>query len=141
MAQCKMRRMRQHTLDVQVIEQLRDVPDLVPVTRVYYEDWNIGVFNREHMACKNYLSSNRRDFYKILLITRGMGLFTLGINTYYIDAPTILFIHPNQIVSWKNLFTYSGGHYCLFKRRYIDKFPLLKAMIERYPLFMSRTSV
>jgi len=127
------------TLDIQVIEQLRDVPDLTPVTRDYYEDWNIRVFNREQFACKNYLSPNRRDFYKILFITKGIGVFTIGVNTYYIEEPTILFIHPNEIISWKNLSDQSAGHYCLFKKRYIDQYPSLKAIIERYPLFNNTT--
>lgn len=123
------------TLDIQIIGQLRDVPDLTPVTREYYEEWNIRVFNREHFACKNYLSPNRRDFYKILFITKGIGVFTVGVNTYYIENPTILFIHPNEIISWKNLSDHSGGYYCLFKKRYIEQFPSLKSIIERYPLF------
>ncbi len=123
------------TLDIQIIEQLRGVQDLTPVTRDYFEDWNIRVFNREQFACRNYLSPNRRDFYKILFITKGIGLFTLGANTYYIEEPTILFIHPNEIISWKNLSDYSGGYYCLFKKRYLEQFPALKSILERYPLF------
>lgn len=68
------------TLDAKTIDLLRDLPE-----------------------CRNYLSPNRRDFYKILLVTGGAGIFTMGLNTYYIDEPTILFIHPNDIISWKNL--------------------------------------
>lgn len=127
------------TLDIQIIEQLRDVPDLTPVTREYYEEWNIRVFNREKLGCKNYLSPNRRDFYKILFITKGFGVFTVGVNTYYIEDPTILFIHPNEIISWKNLADHSAGYYCLFKKRYIEQFPSLKSIIERYPLFNNAT--
>ncbi|MFZ4928656.1 AraC family transcriptional regulator [Chryseobacterium sp. Mn2064] len=123
------------TLDLRIIDQLRDVPDLIPVTRDYYEEWNIRVFNREEFACKNYLSPNRRDFYKILFITKGTGVFTIGANTYYIEDPTLLFIHPNEIISWKNLSDHSAGFYCLFKKRYIDQFPSLRAIIERYPVF------
>lgn len=40
---------------------------------------------REQHECRNYLSPNRRDFYKILLVTGGAGIFTMGLNTYYID--------------------------------------------------------
>ncbi|MEJ5053341.1 AraC family transcriptional regulator [Sphingobacterium sp. MYb382] len=123
------------TLDIKIIEQLRDIKDLTPVSREYFEDWNIRVFNREEYACKNYLSPNRRDFYKILFITKGIGLFTMGANTYYIEEPTILFIHPNEIISWRNLSDESAGYYCLFKKRYIEQFPSLKSILERYPLF------
>lgn len=123
------------TLDHKTIELLRDIPDLMPVSRTYYEDWSIRVFNREQNNCKNYLSPNRREFYKILFITEGTGIFTLGKHTYYIDEPTILFIHPAEIISWRNLSEQSGGHYTLFKRSFIDAHSSLKAVIEKYHLF------
>ena len=104
------------TLDIKSIEMLRDIPDIIPVVRPYFENWTIKVFNRETNRCKSYLSPNRRDFYKILFITGGLGVFTLGKNTYYIDEPTILFLHPNEIISWKNLAEESRGHYCLLKK-------------------------
>jgi AraC-like DNA-binding protein len=126
-----------NTVDINTIELLRDIPDLFPVTRTYFEDWNIKVYNREQSPCKNYLSPNRRDFYKVLLVSKGEGMFTLGTRIYYIQEPTIIFIHPNEIISWKNLSESeeSAGHYALFKRRYIDKHPVLKSVIERYELF------
>ncbi len=128
------------TLDLKCIEQLRTISDLIPVTRNYYEDWNIRVFDREQSACKNYLSPNRRDFYKILLITNGTGIFNLGTRTYKIDKPAIIFIHPNEIISWNNLSSYqSSGYYTLFKKRYIDAHPILKSVIDKYRVF-SNTS-
>lgn len=127
--------MLEQTLDIKHIEQLRNISDLIPVTRDYFEDWNIKVFNREQYTCKNYLSPNRRDFYKILFITKGVGLFSLGTRTYRIDKPMILFIHPNEIISWKNLSDQSAGYYTLFKKRYIDAQPILKSVIDKYQLF------
>lgn len=127
--------MSESTIDIKYIEQLRDIPDLLPVTRSYFENWNIKVFNREQNACKNYLSPNRRDFYKILFITEGIGLFSLGTRTYRIDKPMILFIHPNEIISWKNLSDHSAGYYTLFKKRYIDVHPILKSVMDKYQLF------
>lgn len=127
--------MQESTIDIKYIEQLRSIPDLIPVTRNYFEDWNIRVFNREENACRNYLSPNRRDFYKILFITKGVGLFSLGTRTYYIDEPMILFIHPNEIISWKNLSDQSAGYYVLFKKRYIDAHPTLKSAMDNYKLF------
>lgn len=127
--------MQESTIDIKYIEQLRNIPDLIPVTRNYFEDWNIRVFNREENACRNYLSPNRRDFYKILFITKGIGLFSLGTRTYYIDEPMVLFIHPNEIISWKNLSEESSGYYVLFKKRYIDAHPILKSAMDNYKLF------
>jgi AraC family transcriptional regulator, transcriptional activator of pobA len=132
--------MAQQTADSKVIETLRNVPELVPVYREYYEDWTIRVFNRKENDCKNYLSPNRRDFYKVLICTEGSGVFTLGLNTYYIDEPTILFIHPNDIISWKNLTEgKGGGYYVLFKKSYVEEHQQLKATIEKYLLFTDKS--
>lgn len=127
--------MANSTLDKQTIEKLRDIPDLIPVLRDYFENWTIKLFDREKHACKNYLSPNRRDFYKILFITEGTGVFTIGVHTFSIEEPTILFIHPSEIISWKRLQSESAGHYCLFKKRFIEDHPIMKAVIEKYCLF------
>lgn len=126
------------TLDIKTIDTLRDLPDLIPVLRDIVEDWTIRVFNREHHECRNYLSPNRREFYKVLLVTKGAGVFTMGLSTYYIDEPTILFIHPNDIISWKNLSDVSGGFYCLFRKSFINDHPQLKATIDKYGLFSEK---
>lgn len=69
------------------------------------------------------------------MITEGAGVFTMGLNTYYIEEPTILFIHPNDIISWKNLSDKAGGYYVLFKRNFINDHPQLKNTIDKYGLF------
>jgi len=127
------------TLDAKVIDTLRDLPDLIPVFREYYDDWTIRVFNREQHECRNYLSPNRREFYKILLITKGTGVFTMGLNTYYIEEPTLLFIHPNDIISWKNLSEESGGFYVLFKKSFVNHHLQLKAVIDKFALFSDKS--
>jgi AraC family transcriptional activator of pobA len=127
------------TLDSKVIDTLRDLPDMIPVFREYFEDWTIRVFNREQHECRNYLSPNRREFYKALLITKGTGVFTMGLNTYYIEEPTLLFIHPNDIISWKNLSDESGGYYVLFKKAFVNHHVQLKAVIDKYGLFSEKS--
>ncbi|HEY9046703.1 MAG TPA: AraC family transcriptional regulator, partial [Ohtaekwangia sp.] len=127
------------TLDSKAIDTLRDLPDLMPVYREYYTDWNIRVFNRQQNECRNYLSPNRRDFYKILLTTKGTGVFTIGLNTYYVDEPTILFIHPNDIISWKNLTPGEGmGYYVLFKKDFVNEHLQLKTTIDKHALFTDK---
>lgn len=127
------------TLDYKIIDTLRDLPDMIPVFREFYEDWTIKVFNREHHECRNYLSPNRREFYKILMLTKGKGIFTTGLNTYNIEEPTILFIHPNDIISWRNLAEESGGYYVLFKKDFVDQHPQLKATIDKLQLFSDKS--
>jgi AraC-like DNA-binding protein len=126
-------------LDSKEINTLRDLPDMIPVFREFFEDWTIRVFNREQHECRNYLSPNRREFYKALLITKGSGVFTMGLNTYYIEEPTLLFIHPNDIISWKNLSEESGGFYVLFKKSFISKHLQLKTIIDKFALFSDKS--
>jgi len=126
------------TLDSKAIDTLRDLPDMIPVLRDFFEDWTIRVFNREQHECRNYLSPNRREFYKVLLISKGAGVFTMGLNTYYIEEPTLLFIHPNDIISWKNLSDEPGGYYVLFKKTFINHNPQLKAVIDKFALFVDK---
>jgi AraC-like DNA-binding protein len=124
------------TLDKKKIDHLRDLPEMIPVMRDFYEPWVVRVFDREQHECRNYLSPNRRDFFKILIVTKGIGLFTTGLNTYYIDKPTILFIHPADIITWKNLTPGEvGGYYVLFRKKLADEQALLKAAIDKYGLF------
>lgn len=128
------------TLDSKKIDTLRNLPDMIPVMRDFYESWTVRVFNREQHECRNYLSPNRRDFFKILFVSRGIGLFTTGLNTYYIDQPTVLFIHPADIITWKNLSPgEAGGYYVLFRKKFINEQPVLKAAIEKYGLFSDNT--
>jgi len=122
-------------MDIKSIRLLRDIPELLPASSEYYEDWTIKTGNREKIGCKEYLSPNRRDFYKILFITKGASEFTLGANIYYIDEPTILFVHPSEIISWRNLADESAGHFCLFKKKFIENHPTLKIEMDKYRLF------
>ena len=126
------------TADSKVIDTLRDLPDMIPVFREFYEDWTIRVFNREQHECRNYLSPNRREFYKVLLIAKGTGVFTMGLNTYYIEEPTLLFIHPNDIISWKNLSEEPGGWYVMFKKSFVNHHPQLKVVIDKFELFSNK---
>ena len=128
------------TLDNKAIDMLRDLPDMIPVFRQFYESWNIRVFNRKLHDCRNYLSPNRRDFYKILMVTKGKGVFTLGLNTYHIDQPTMIYIHPNDIISWRNLTSEeeAGGYYVLFKKDFVNSYPSLKTTIEKLGLFTDK---
>jgi len=124
------------TLDRKKIDTLRNLPDMIPVMRDFFETWLVRVFNREQHECRSYLSPNRRDFFKILIVTKGIGMFTNGLNNYCIDKPTILFIHPSDIITWKNLSPgVAGGYYVLFRKKFVDEQPLLKAAMDKYALF------
>ncbi|MDD4994016.1 MAG: helix-turn-helix transcriptional regulator [Paludibacter sp.] len=68
-----------------------------------------------------------------------MGVFTIGLKSYFIDSPTILFIHPNDVISWRNLSDVSAGYYCLFQKSLIAEDPIIKASIDKYGLFADKS--
>ena len=133
--------MAKPVLYVKQIEMLRDIPELVPAMKVDEEQWAIKIFSREVFHCQAYMPPNRRSFYKILFINKGEVIFTIGAQTYYINQPTVLFLHPNEICSWKNLSLLNGGestgHYILFKEQYLQDNQIIKLLTDRYHCFLS----
>jgi AraC family transcriptional regulator, transcriptional activator of pobA len=127
--------MPETAIEQKMISDFGDLPDLLPISREGFQPWNIHIIPRAPQTCKNYLSPNRRDFYKIMYVTKGIGVFTLGSHTYHIEEPTILFIHPGEIISWKKLNKESEGYIGFFKKKYADRYPGLKALIEKYGMF------
>jgi AraC family transcriptional activator of pobA len=122
-------------IDTKSIDFLPDLKDLLPFPWYGPRDWSIKVMKRSPERCKQYISPNRRGFYKILFLTKGFGLITLGANNYYLDHPSILFIHPNEIITWRKLDLDADGFLCFFKKKLADDNPNLKYVVEKYGLF------
>ena len=124
------------TPDLKTIDLLRNIPDLIPVRWDNFEDWTIKIVDRSQHICKNYLSSNRRGFYKIVFLNDVNGTFTLGIKTYHINEPTLLFVHPNEIISWKNGDTSrTKGHFCIFNEKFITENHSFRMFSNKYGFF------
>ncbi|WP_284653476.1 AraC family transcriptional regulator [Flavobacterium terrisoli] len=121
------------------IEMLSDIQDIVPVLQVGFDNCPVKVVDRQKFPCKNYLSPNRRQFYMIIMFTGSKGIFTLGLNTYYIDKSMIFFVHPNDIISWQNMQETQSGYYVLFKKDYIEKHPTFKSTIEKLGVYSDKT--
>jgi YesN/AraC family two-component response regulator len=67
--------------------------------------------------------------------TKGAAVLTIGLKSYYIDKPTIFFIHPNEILTFKKMDDESEGFICFFKRRLADANQSLKIILDKYSLF------
>lgn len=117
---------------------MRDIPDLIPVIKHKFGKWSVKIINREDLPGKNYLSPNRKDYYKILLISGCSGIFTLGLNMYKIDSPTIIFAHPDDIISWRRFSEKSQGYFCLFKKKLLNERRWLKSVIDKNELFINK---
>ncbi|MBW8688037.1 AraC family transcriptional regulator [Chitinophaga rhizophila] len=110
-------------------------PYNIPVTTGDFSPLPIRVYSRVSRDCNNCITPHRRDFYQVLMITKGEGMLTVGARSYYIDEPVLVLIHPADVISWKSLSVIQEGFDCLFTRRLLDEFPLLKTTIEKYQLF------
>lgn len=76
--------------------------------------------NRSTYPIIDYISPNRRDFYKIFHMTSGTGVLTVGLHRYEVGPGDIAFLHPDEIMSWHTTSPGTGGHFCLIHPRYFD---------------------
>ena len=113
----------------------KDLKDLLPFEWDGPKEWSFQVIRRTPNACRSYISPNRREFYKILYTTKGTGVLTIGLKSYYVDKPTIFFIHPNEILTLKKMGDESEGFIVFFKRRLADAHQSLKIILDKYSLF------
>jgi len=117
------------------IDLFKDLKDLLPFEWDGPKEWSFQVIRRTPNACRSYISPNRREFYKILYTTKGTGVLTIGLKSYYVDKPTIFFIHPNEILTLKKMGDESEGFIVFFKRRLADAHKSLKIILDKYSLF------
>jgi AraC family transcriptional activator of pobA len=125
--------------NTKLIGVLHDLQDMLPAARGIGQGWIFKSCFSEGGLSKNLLLPSRRDFYKIMLVTGGTGIVTIGINTYYIDQATIIFVHPNDIFSWKDLSPQLTAQYFLFKNQFIAGHPQFKAMLDRFGIFHEKS--
>ena len=94
-----------------------------PVMQVQHYPIDASYFvieNRATYPIIDYISPNRRDFYKIFHMTSGTGVLTVGLHRYEVGPGDIAFLHPDEIMSWHTTSPGTGGHFCLIHPRYFD---------------------
>ncbi|SEW45576.1 AraC-type DNA-binding protein [Chitinophaga sp. YR573] len=112
-----------------------------PVVQQDFLERSFHIYNRKENPPIDYMSPNRRKFYKILHVTKGEAVLTIGLNEYVINKPAIAFIHPDNIISWKNKSGDHEGHFCLFHLDYLNSFSYLQDALRNYPFFKADKSV
>lgn len=117
----------------------------VPLLTVQHYPLNASYFsieNRENYPVVDYISPNRRSFYKIFHMTAGTGVLTVGLHRYEMEAHQIAFLHPDEIMSWQTTSAETGGHFCLIHPNYFghDAGHVLQ-LFKQYPYFKPSTAV
>ncbi|NIG53785.1 AraC family transcriptional regulator [Chitinophaga sp. Cy-1792] len=101
----------------------------------FTEGGNFYIYRREDFACDiTPLPSNRRDFYKISLMTSGEGTVGYADKTIYIDRPGIMFTNPWIPYSWEPSTTDQTGYFCVFTEDFVTP-ELRKGSLAESPLF------
>jgi hypothetical protein len=95
---------------------------------------SFAVHSRATNPCKEYISANRRDYYKISLITKGYGTFTLGERVYEITPPALIFINQLEVKTWQPEGP-QDGYYCMFTEHLFEMQRHYRDEILHYPLF------
>lgn len=97
---------------------------LGPVMKVQHYSLDSGHFvieNRATYPIVDYISPNRRDFYKIFHMTSGTGVLTVGLHRFEVGPGDIAFLHPDEIMSWHTTSEETGGHFCLIHPKYFER--------------------
>ncbi len=98
--------------------------------------------NRENYPVADYISPNRRMFYKIFHMTSGTGILNIGLHRYEMGPNEIAFLHPDEIMSWQTTSAETGGHFCLIHPSYFghDAEHVLHTL-RQYPFFAPTRAV
>jgi len=101
----------------------------------YPKNGQFNVYNREEFSCDSTsLPPNRRDFYKISMITKGTGILSYADKVIRIDKPSITFFNPLIPYSWEPTSNDQAGYFCLFTEDFINQ-SLKSESLSHSPLF------
>ncbi|MCF0051693.1 AraC family transcriptional regulator [Dyadobacter sp. LJ53] len=95
----------------------------VPVLEVMYYSLNRPDFiigDKASFPVIDYISPNRRNFFKIFHMTAGSGVLTVGLHRYEIGPGSIAFLHPDEIMSWQATCKETEGHFCMIHPKYLE---------------------
>ena len=102
--------------------------------REYSNAGQFYVYRVEDFCNDISLPSNRRDFYKICLVTRAEGLFTYGDAVYHVKDNSVTFTNPMVPYAWEHISTGETGYFCLFTEEFINHQLKAESLAES-PLF------
>lgn len=101
----------------------------------YPKAGQFNIYRREEFACDSTsLPPNRRDFYKISMITKGTGILSYADKAIEIDKPSITFLNPLIPYSWEPNSEDQAGYFCLFTEDFVNA-TLKNESLSQSPLF------
>lgn len=127
------------------LESFASINYKVPLLQVQHYPVNASYFsieNRDNYPVVDYISPNRRQFYKIFHMTSGTGVLTVGLHQYNMGPGEIAFLHPDEIMSWQTTSEETGGHFCLIHPDYFGQEAAhVLQLFKQYPYFQPSRAV
>jgi AraC family transcriptional activator of pobA len=74
-------------------------------------------------------------------MTSGTGVLTVGLHQYLMNAGDIAFLNPDDIMSWQNTSSDTGGHFCLIHPAYFQNAAHVLQLFRAYPYFKASDAV
>ncbi len=126
------------------LETFAQVNFKVPFLKVEQYPFNASYFtikNRKYNPVNDYISPNRRQFFKIFHITSGTGILTVGLHQYFLNPGDIAFLHPDEIMSWQTTSPDTDGHFCLTHPKYFEDADHVLQLFRHYRYFKPSKAV
>jgi AraC-like DNA-binding protein len=82
----------------------------------------------EAYRCQPLITSNRLDFYMVVLVTGGEGIKTFGTKEYYIRKGVLCFIPPGMVTNWESVVDEHQGYIMTFDEHLLPN-------LHMYPFF------
>jgi AraC family transcriptional activator of pobA len=76
----------------------------------------------DHLTtCKSAAGVHLLEFYMIVLIKRGKGIYNFGSNEYYLGENTLCLVSPWLMTSWRSQTSYQQGYCCTFSEKFFNE--------------------
>jgi AraC family transcriptional activator of pobA len=137
----KMQQSKIPRLEIETFEQTNFQLPLLKVEPYLPEETYFSIKNRKDYPAKDYISPNRRNFYKIMHVTAGTGVLTIGLYQYLLGPGMMAFIHPDEIISWHSAGPNAEGHFCLIHPNFFDNTAHMLNLFRTYPYFQPEKAV
>ncbi len=128
-------------LEIETFAQVNLKVSFFEVEQYPFDASHFVIRNREQYPVNDYISPNRRQFFKIFHITSGTGVLTVGLHQYTLSPGDIAFLHPDEIMSWQTTSAETGGHFCLIHPKYFEQADHVLQYFRRYPYFKPSMAV
>jgi AraC family transcriptional activator of pobA len=127
------------------LDSFTSVNYTVPLLKVLHYPLNSTYFiieDRENYPVIDYISPNRRNFFKVFHMTGGTGILTVGLHKYEMGPGSIAFLHPDEIMSWQTTSQETKGHFCLIHPKYFEHdAEHVRQLFKNFPFFKADRAV